>query len=134
MEVSGPHHGDMQDYCHPDDGLTPAFRRQLNHMLHLRRKAEIQNLDNINHAARTHGMDPALDFQLSALTRLPSRDVNDEASSSQAFSTSLRMTSAATSALIGDQIDVQLDALPQLSGLYVYVKAKLTELIDRPTA
>jgi hypothetical protein len=102
-------------------------------MLHLRRKAEIQNLGNVDDDARGQARGFGFEFAIASKTLPTARTGNCVANLSQA---ALRLhagpelaTTCPDSSL--EHIDVQLDARPRLSGLYVYVKAKLEELIRR---
>lgn len=123
MEVSGPSRHDRK-------GSDPLRRRQLNHVLHLRRKAEIQNLGNVDDTARAGCMGLGLDFVTD-----PSAYVGNHGTtlSQAALGSLLPGFPSATLDSCPGCIDTRLGARPQPSGLYVYVKTKLGELIRRPS-
>lgn len=106
-------------------------------MLHIRRKAEIQNLGNIDSAARTHGMDLGLGFVTKATSSLSAHDASGDAAVLAALAPCADDPVAAQIAITKDGTegnDMQLEAGPPLSGIHAYVKTKLKELMSRHTA
>lgn len=104
------------------------LRRQLSHMLHLRRKAEIQNLGSVDDTSRPQEMGLICEFVNDANSP-PGRIGSRDATLLQAAMHSHALPAANTDCNLEC---IELDARSQPAGLYAYIKTKLKELISRP--
>lgn len=99
-------------------------------MLHyLRRKVKIENLCNVEDTARAQGLDLAFAFATTAKT--PPADTWSQTRSQTTLGSHLPNTSDYSLKSSLEHTDIQLEATPQFSGLDVYVKGKIKELIRR---